>query len=271
MPSAASKAYSRCARLSLGAVGAIIALIGHAFAGAWTEPAGQGQIIETLSGWMGDGAPYGGQRATRESRVEAQTYADYGLYDRLTLFGEISPERYTLSAPGADRFIGLDYSGAGVRAKIWSNDAWVFSLEASAYVSSARDAGKSAQAGNTGGEGELRGLAGHNLEFWGAPAFVDAEFSYRLRTAGPPDEFHGDVTLGIKWPARWMGLVQVFNTVSNGAGAPGYLAWQSHTTQLSIVYAFNDYWSVQVGGFATFVTVNTNTERGVLVAMWRRF
>jgi len=28
-------------------------------AGAWTEPQGSGLLIETLFGWVGDGAPWG--------------------------------------------------------------------------------------------------------------------------------------------------------------------------------------------------------------------
>ena len=42
-----------------GVVLTLLAPVG-ALAGAWTDPAGQGQIIETLFGWAGDGPPYGG-------------------------------------------------------------------------------------------------------------------------------------------------------------------------------------------------------------------
>ena len=242
-----------------------------AFAGAWTLPQGDGQIIETLSGWLGSGPPQGGPGpAPDESRVEAQTYGEYGVYDRLTLFGEISAERYALTPPTQDVYTGLDYSRIGLRGKLWSNDAWVFSLEASAFVPGARDPSRPAQAGNTGGAGEFRGLAGYNFNLGGMPAFLDAEVGYRLRAAGPPDEWHGDLTLGVKATPRWMGLAQVFNTVSQG-GTPGFPAWSSHTGQVSVVYALDERWSVQLGAFATFATVNTNSERGVMAAVWRRF
>ena len=242
-----------------------------ALAGAWTQPAGQGQVIETLFGWGGYGAPYGGSAAPHESKFGEQTYVEYGLADRLTAVGEVTGDLYSLSAPTKDSYLGFDYSGGGLRARLWSNDAWVFSLEASAYVSSAHDPDRPAQAGNTGPEEDFRALVGHNLTLFGAPAFVDAQAGYRLRTDGPPDEWHADLTLGVNWTPRAQILAQSFNTISNGAGAPGYFAWEEHKGQLSLVYALDERWSVQFGGFATLYRRNTNSEYGALAAVWRRF
>lgn len=240
-------------------------------AGAWTLPNGQGQIIETLFGWLGAGAPFGGQAAPRESKFGAQTYVQYGLADALTLTGQITAERYALTAPSADSYLGLGYSGAGLRARVWSDDAWVFSLEASGYVSSAHDAKRPAQAGDTGPEADARAQVGHNLTLFGAPAFLDGQAGYRFRTEGPPGEFRADLTLGVAWTPSAQILAQSFNTISNGAGAPGFSQWESHKGQLSVVYALDARWSVQVGGFATLYQRNTNTEYGALVALWRRF
>jgi hypothetical protein len=242
-----------------------------AHAGAWTEPQGEGLVIETLSGWGGAGAPYGGSASPSESKIGSQTYAEYGVTDGFTVFGEATVDRYALSAPSKDTFTGLDYSGGGVRMRAWSNDAWVFSLEASAYASGAHDVSRSAQAGNTGPEADARALLGHNLILFGAPAFLDVQAGYRVRTEGPPDEFHADVTLGVSWTKRAQILAQVFNTVSNGAGGPGFSAFESHIGQLSLVYALNDKWSMQVGGFSTLYRRQTNSEYGGLVAVWRKF
>ena len=242
-----------------------------ACAGAWTEPQGRGLAIETLFGWGGSGAPFGGAASPRESKFGSQTYVEYGAGDGLTVFGSATVDRYALTAPSKDSFTGLDYSGGGLRARVWSNDAWVFSLEASAYASGAHDASRPAQNGDTGPEADARALLGHNLTLFGVPAFFDAEAGYRLRTDGPPSEFHADLTLGVSWTARAQIMAQAFNTVSNGAGAPGFAAWESHIGQLSMVYALNDQWSVQLGGFGTLYRRNTNSEFGALLAVWRRF
>jgi hypothetical protein len=257
----------------VGRVLALAAALGPtaARASAWTAPQGQGLFIETLFGWGGAGAPYGGPTAPQEYKTGSQTYFEYGLLDGLTAVGEVAVDRYALGAPAKDAFAGLDYSGGGLRARLWSNDAWVFSLEASAYVSGAHDANRPAQAGETGPEADFRGLVGHNLTLFGLPAFFDAQAGYRLRTEGPPDEWRGDLTLGVDWAPRWRLLAQSFNIVSNGAGAPGFYAWESHVGQISLVYEIDKDWSVQFGGFGTLYHRNTNTEYGGLVAVWRRF
>ena len=128
-----------------------------AIAGAWTMPQGQGQVIETLYGWGGSGAPYGGSAAPNENKFGSQTYIEYGLTNGLTAHRQC--RRDPLRAERRrrkDTYFGFDYSGAGLRAKLWSNDAWVFSLEASAYISGARDAARPAQAGDTGPEADAR-------------------------------------------------------------------------------------------------------------------
>ncbi len=243
----------------------------RALAGAWTLPPGAGQIIETLFGWSGAGAPYGAAAAPAETRLEARTYVEYGLAPGLTLVGQGAFERYALTAPSADVFRGLDYSGAGLRKKIWSNDAFVFSFEAAAFVPGARSASRPAQAGATGGEGEARALAGYGFNLWGRPAFFDIEAAYRWRAAGPPDEWHADITLGVEPIPRLTALLQNFDTISARSRDPEFPAWSSHIAQFSLVYALDEHWSFQAGAFASYATAKTNSERGLLAAVWRKF
>jgi hypothetical protein len=242
-----------------------------ALAGAWTMPQGQGVVIETFSGWAGAGAPYGAWPAPSENKIGSQTYLEYGLWDGLTFVGQMSAERFALGAPSKDMYLGFDYSGAGLRTRLWSDDAWVFSMEASAYVSGAHNPQRPAQDGDTGPAEDVRAEVGRNLTLFGAPAFADVQAGYRFRTDGPPGEWRADLTLGVAWTSRAQIVLQAFNTVSNGAGAPGFLAWESHKGQLSVVYALDQNWAVQLGGFATLYRRNTDSEYGALVAVWRRF
>jgi hypothetical protein len=242
-----------------------------ALAGAWTLPAGQGQIIASLFGWTGDGPAYGGGSGPKESRVEGQGYVEYGLTDSLTVVGQAALERYELTSPTADAFRGLDYSEAGLRARVWSNDVLVVSIETTAFLPGARDASRPAQAGNTGGAAEGRALVGCNFSLFAAPAFLNAEAAFRMRAAGPPDEWHGDLTLGVQLGGRATLLLQTFNTISAGPGSARFPPWSSDTAELSLVYALDERWSVQAGAFATFATVATNSQRGLVAAIWRRF
>jgi protein XagA len=254
-----------------GAIALIVAAPAAALAGAWTLPQGSGLLIETLYGWTGYGLPFGGTPAVPQTKVEAQTYFEYGFTDRLTIFGQFSLEHYALGAPTSDVYNGLDYSSVGLRAKLWSTGEWVFSGEAIGYAPGARDSTQPAQAGNTGGAGEARLLAGTNFTLWSTPGFVDAQIGYRLRTAGPPDEWHGDLTIGLKFTPRIMLMLQDFTTVSAASTNPGFPAWRSSVVEASVVYALDDKWSVQFGLFASVWAVKTNTQRGAALSVWRRF
>jgi protein XagA len=248
-----------------------------AFGGAWTMPQGTGQVIETLYGWTGFGPPWGGNPPANQSRFDAQTYVQFGLTDSLTAFGETAFEHYAIGEPTPNTYNGLDYSGLGLRQKLWSTGDWIFSGEATAFIPGAHDSHAPAQEGNTGWAGEARLNAGRNfalnsIPFFGSvPSFLDAEVAYRLRTEGPPDEWHGDLTVGFKFTPKIMLMLQEFTTVSMSTDNRSFPAWRQSVVEASVVYALNDKWSLQAGLFSTVWTVRTNTEHGLAVSVWRNF
>ena len=97
------------------------------------------------------------------------------------------------------------------------------------------------------------------------------QFGYRLRNAGPPDEWHGDLTVGLKpWPGIIL-MMQAFNTVSMTSANPSFPTWRQSMIEASLVAPLGDQWSVQVGWFTSVWTVKTNTARGAALSIWRRF
>jgi protein XagA len=254
-----------------GALALIVGASTNAFGGAWTLPQGTGQLIATLYGWTGFGPPWGGNPPTNQTRVDAQTYVQYGLTDSLTIFGQTALEHYALGQPSQNTYNGLDYSGVGLRAKLWSTGEWVFSGEATEFIPGARNSTAPAQEGNTGGAAEGRLNAGRNFTLYGVPGFLDAEVAYRLRTGGPPDEWHGDLTIGFKFTPKIMVMLQEYTTVSMSTNNPTFPAWRQSVVEGSVVYALNDKWSLQLGVFSTVWKVRTNSERGAAIAVWRNF
>jgi protein XagA len=260
-----------------GALAVIAGASTSAFAGAWTLPQGTGQLIATLYGWTGFGPPWGGNPPANQSRFDAQTYVQYGLTDSLTVYGETAFEHYAIGEPTPNTYNGLDYSGLGLRQKLWSTGEWIFSGEATAFIPGAHDSKEPAQEGNTGWAGEARLNAGRNFALSGVPflgsgpGFLDAEVAYRVRTEGPPDEWHGDLTVGFKFTPKIMVMLQDFTTISMSTRNPTFPAWRQSVVEGSVVYALNDKWSLQVGLFSTVWTVKTNSERGGLIAVWRNF
>jgi protein XagA len=254
-----------------------------AFGGAWTMPQGTGQVIETLYGWTGFGPPWGGNPPANQSRFDAQTYVQYGLTDSLTAFGETAFEHYAIGEPTPNTYNGLDYSGLGLRQKLWSTGDWIFSGEATAFIPGGHDSHAPAQEGNTGWAGEARLNAGRNFTLasipgfgWfpglgAVPGFLDAEVAYRLRTQGPPDEWHGDLTVGLRFTPQIMLMLQEFTTVSMSTDNRSFPAWRQSVVEASVVYALNNKWSLQLGLFSTVWTVRTNTEHGLALSVWRNF
>ena len=228
-------------------------------------------MIDTLYGWTGEGAPWGGNKGVNQTRGDAQAYVEYGLTDDWTIFGETALEGYALGPPTSNVYHGLDYSDIGLRRRLWSTGQWVFSGEATVFAPGAHDAAAPAQAGNTGGAGEGRLLAGANFEVGGWPGFLDAEIGYRLRTAGPPDEWHGDLMVGLKPAPGVMLMLQDFTTVSTASANQHFPAWRSSVVEASLVVPLADRWSVQVGLFTSVLAVKTNTAHGVALSVWRTF
>jgi hypothetical protein len=242
-----------------------------ASAGAWTEPEGQGLMIATLWGWDGVGAPWGGDPGVKQTRADLQTYAEYGLDDRWTIFGQMAIERYGLSPPTESAYVGLDYSELGLRAKLWSAGPWVVSGEARLLPRGASNPKSPAEAGNTGGAAEARLLAGLSFNLGPAPGFVDLELGYRIRAAGPPDEWHADATIGLKPAPGVILMLQDFAIVSMPSTDRSFPAWRQNVWQASVVLPLWDRWQIQIGYFQTSLAAKTNTERGAAVALWRTF
>ena len=78
---------------------ALLGAPNRTLAGAWTQPQGSGLMIDTLFGWSGEGAPWGGGKGVDQTRLDAQTYLEYGLTDDWTIFGQMAIERYDLGPP----------------------------------------------------------------------------------------------------------------------------------------------------------------------------
>ena len=255
----------------LGFLALVLCAPATARAGAWTLPEGTGQLIETFYGWTGDGAPWGGEKGVSQWRAGASTYFQYGVSNELTIFGETSLERYVLSRPESSSYTGLDYSALGMRHKLWSSGEWVLSGEATLFLPGAYSPSSPAQAGNTGGAGEGRLLLGTNYAFGIVQGFVNLEGAYRIRSAGPPDEWHGDATIGLKLPWGAMLLAQDFTTISQPTKNRQFPAWRSSEVEVSLVSPVFWGWRLQLGYFQSVMAFKTNTERGGLVAFWRDF
>ena len=149
-------------------------------------PQGTGQLIETLYGWTGFGPPWGGNPPANQSRFDAQTYVQFGLTDTLTVYGETAFEHYAIGQPTPNTYNGLDYSGLGLRQKLWSTGEWIFSGEATAFIPGAHDSHAPAQEGNTGRAGKRVSTLAATSRWLQSPALVGFPASAQFQASSTP-------------------------------------------------------------------------------------
>jgi hypothetical protein len=242
-----------------------------AWAGAYTQPAGAGQIIATAT--ITDSSRYFDAKGRPVSgpdyfKAEVPVLFEYGATDWLTL---IASPAYLNAATQGSSFSGLEYAEFGARVRLYSTRDSVFSLQATTRQPGPIHKADPAQAGYTDVQNDLRALYGHSFTLGGWPAFTDLQAGYRLRNGAAPDEGHFDATLGVRPAPDVMLLAQSFNVVSNGAGYAGFQETTYAKVQLSAVFDLTDKWSLQLGGITTVAGENQIIQPGAVAGLWYKF
>ena len=244
-----------------------------AFANAWTQPKGKGQIIvkaEAMRAKQGYDPAGAIASLPAERRDEAiGVFAQYGLTERLTI--QFKGDWQS----GRDAFVDYDGRGPAELGVIWQayrDDRNALSLYAGYAVSGdGRNAGY-AVPGAGEQDWEVRVAAGRSLggighgfaNGWGSErSFVEAQVARRMRD-GLPDETRADFTLGSHFGETWMVLGQAFGGMTDGGGA----RWLSVET--SVVRNLGR-WSLQAGWRRTIAGRETPLSEGLVVGLWKRF
>jgi protein XagA len=237
----------------------------EAFGGAWPMEPGRTQAIVKYERTTADQGydPDANLVAIDGRRDETlSVFVEHGLTPRLTLQVKGGVTR------GNDRWIS--YSGRGpIEAGIrWTAQRGPRSSLA-VYLGAGeagvgRNAGYAAP-GKGGVDLEARVLYGRSALWRGREVFVDVEAA-RLKRHGLADETRLDATLGLRPAKPWLALAQVYSGQADREGLDA--RWIK--SEISIVRAFGD-WSVQAGWRDTISGRETARDRGVVLALWRRF
>lgn len=245
-----------------------------AFAGAWTQPAGHGQVVVTATSSTASGAFDGSrdrQSIPRYNKFELQGLVEYGFTDRFTLMAAPGLQHIDIAGADGGNRTGLGYSEFGGRYAFAQSDSWVFSGQTLLRIPGTGDTANPAAIGYTDAEIDLRGLFGYSFTLGGKPAFVDLQLAQRFRLGDPPNELRADIALGWRAAPQWLLLAQSLNVFSEGAGGALFPSYDYHKLQLSAVYDLTAAWSLQAGGFTTFSGRNALQENGLLLGAWYKF
>lgn len=251
-----------------------LALASAAPAGAnpWPMARGEGRIIATgiyshadrifdSSGHSVDAPDY--------DQLMAYFYTEYGLTDDITVIA--NPGLKRIEVEGGGNHFGLEGIELGARYRITQDQRWTLSAQASAFIPGSAPNARIAQVGGSDFQAEARLQAGYGFTLGSRSGFASAEAGYRLRSGSAPDEFRGDLGLGLHLTPKAMAIANLFNTWSNGRGHAGFPSYRYSNLYAGGVIDVTPQVAIQLGALATVSGRNALRERGMYSGFWLKF
>lgn len=245
-----------------------------ALAGGWPMLPGTSQIIiratqssaDTQFDHMGkrqDVLPY--------RKREIAAYGEYGLFDDLTLVGELAWKEDRKDWHAGARFTERGFSRlkVGFRYALgeWKDTEFALQPIATFHLQKAGDDPSMPGPGDT--DLEAGGSLARSDTLLGMEIFSVQEIGYSFSGGGRPDRLRADITLGLKPWRDVMLLIESRNAAN--LGDLRRQGTQESKLALSLVYEVREDWSVEAGLIRTVFGRNALEERGVTLGLWYRF
>ena len=256
-----------------GIIVVALAWPGLAHAGAWLQPKGERLLIATTDYTIADEA-FDDERAATIAvefrKVDARTYAEWGLSDWLTLTQESAfQDVWFEGLAGQSAYSGPSAFRTGARSSL---------LEQGRHrVSFAVDAGFQ-RGGEFVSDGELgyEGWSGTGTLLYGygwERAYVDVQAGYRYRFGQGPDTWRLGGTAGYDLTDRWSVTASASGRQTSGdrLGVDLLKPTQSLKVKAAVQYRLNCRTRLEAGGLYTAWGRNHVRERGATISLWRSF
>ena len=223
----------------------LLAPLKVAYASAWLEPQGQGQIVTQASYFTSDQYyNHGGDLVSqsRYTKYEVSPYLEYGWRPNLTVGATASLQHDVQSGSGNE---GIADPSVFFRFGIWKDDRQVVSLQPLIKFSSAFDQSGAPRGGSKSTDLELSLGYGRNLHLVSDRDYLDLRAGYRYRSGVLSDQAQADALLGLQVAQRWQiipAIRSVFATTLKTApfSENGDLDYNLVKAELSAAYAIND-------------------------------
>lgn len=247
-----------------------------AFAGAWNQRAGEGQVISTSS-WTKAGQIFDDDFNTVPLRgftkTETRLYIEQGVTDWLTLVGNGGFQ--TLSFRDVDSrfdFEGLGDIELGLQIKTFAKEGIATSLRLSYILDSQLD-NRAIDVLGGGDQFELRGLIGQSDETLIGDVFYDAQLALRSERFNRVDAVQSALTLGYKPTARWLTMIQGYANFANDDEAEGFIVPEQFqlNVSLSLARQYKPGRYIQIGTGRTLFGRNIVQERSVFLGLWTEY
>jgi len=247
-----------------------------AFAGAWNQRAGEGQIISTSS-WSNAGQifneDYEAVPLRGFTKTETRLYLEQGITDWLTFVGNSGFQ--TLNFRDGDSrfdFDGLDDVELGLQIMTSGREGLATSVRLSYVIDSQLD-NQAVDLLRGGDQYELRALIGQSRETLLGDFFYDAQAAARTESFKQVDVAQAALTLGFKPTKRWLVMSQTYLNFSENDEVDGFPVPEQTqlTTQLSIARQYKPGRYIQLGGGQTVFGQNIVKERSLFIGIWTEY
>lgn len=262
---------------------AVAALASEAYAGAWTQEAGHGQLIATglyytaSSLYTNQGRK---RHQPRYDKYELNPYFEYGVWDGVTAGANLSLQRTSqdasASAPGHSNW-GVGDSEFFLRARLWQKDGFALAAEPMVKLPSPDASSDQPRLGGSHPDMGMGLSAGYGFSAYGLSHFVDLDTQYRARLGAPKDQVKLAATAGISLTQQIMLMPQLFFTFRTSSPQAASFTQSSADDynlikgQLSALYKLTPDVSLQLGGFVDIDGRNSGSGKGALVSVWKTF
>lgn len=217
--------------------GAVLGVIAStsAYAGAWTQPRGESQLIATFSVTSASSRFDDADSDSAFTKLEMRVYGERGLTDWLTLAGQAAYARSDLSQGGVIQVGGGTDVEGGVRVRLFQRGPLVASVQSGAAYVSGFAGARDPITGAPGWDWETRLQAGSSLEPAISGGFIDLQGAYRRRFGDAADEWRFDLSAGATFRDPWRIFVQSFNTIGVGAARAPFERARGHKVAVTLV------------------------------------
>ncbi|HEX7776153.1 MAG TPA: hypothetical protein VF449_06460 [Parvibaculum sp.] len=245
------------------------------YAGAWPQPAGQGQVITSYTSTRADEG-YGPDgklhRQSPYTKEELASYGEYGWTKDVTFVSEIAYTSDDTNYYGEHhRQKGLSRLELGARYAIGTWQDTLFSVQTLAVLHGASSGDDPASSRRGDLDGEIDIAFGRSFTFFGIKGFNDTLVGYRHRQGGRSDEVKTNITMGVNLFARTMMLIKSenFTTLTGSRQAADDVT--RNKLGLSLVREITPAISLELGGMQTISGRNSIRERSLSLGLWYRF
>lgn len=264
-------------RLYLFPLLAIPLVTAHAYAGAWLQPRGKGQIIMTGLYYSTDQLFDIDGKKTVQARYmkrELNPYIEYGLRDNITVGANLSLQK---TSHIAETNYGIGDSEFFARKQLLKWRGLRVAVEPLLKLPRLASSSDFPKIGSDYPDTAMTLSAGYGFSALGRNHFADVDAGYRRRLGLPQDQIKIAATVGIGITPTWMLMPQAFLTYRVTQPSIATFTqtsdddYQLAKIQLSGVYKLRDDVSLQFGAFSHIRGQNVGAGDGALFAVWKQF